>query len=151
MGYVNPTTTLESESRQAIYACIQAEPGISLTELSACMNLNTTSILWHVGKLQKAELVSTDNFRGRRRFYDAKGGQPAKLAGHQRAVLEDDRTRKIHEAIQARPGLTLQSLAKAVGIQRSRMCPLLQRLQEVAMIRIPDCELQSSLYPRASA
>ncbi|HET6398503.1 MAG TPA: hypothetical protein VFH47_03000, partial [Candidatus Thermoplasmatota archaeon] len=62
--YVDPKEALENPQRSMLYGFIRGHPGVHLKKLSDEFGMKTSSILWHIRKLEGAQLVRSDRANG---------------------------------------------------------------------------------------
>ncbi len=114
--YVSPKEALKNPQRAMLYGFIRATPGAHLKQLSDEFVMKTSSILWHIRKLEAAELVHSDRVNGYRVFYPVDGGIEAKRVSRAITALQNDNAKAIFETIQAEAGCTARTIAERLGL-----------------------------------
>ena len=72
--YISPKEALKNPQRAMLYGFIRATPGAHLKQLSEEFKMKTSSILWHIRKLESADLVHSERANGFRVFDPTEGG-----------------------------------------------------------------------------
>lgn len=136
--YVSKETALGHPMRQAILDLVATHPGISLTQLAQQISCKPSTILWHTGKLRKADLLRTAKVAGLRVFYLPNGGIDLRERVVERTRLANDLARRIHEVVAQRPGITFNGLASQVGANVSALRWHLGRLVADGLLCLGD-------------
>ncbi len=114
--YVSPKEALKNPQRAMLYGFIRATPGAHLKQLSDEFVMKTSSILWHIRKLEAAELVHSDRVNGYRVFYPVDGGIEAKRVSRAITALQNDNAKAIFETIQRDTGCTTRAIAERLSL-----------------------------------
>ncbi|MGB0652562.1 MAG: winged helix-turn-helix transcriptional regulator [Thermoplasmatota archaeon] len=125
---------LEHPQRAALYEAIEARPGLHLGAVARDLAMEASSVLWHVRKLQKADLVRTDRVNGFRVFYPVAGGAQAKETARAVTALQNENARRICAAVGDEPGATAGRLAKSLGLNTDTVRWHLRRLREQGLL-----------------
>jgi len=67
----NPDEVLELETRKRIYDAIRKNPGVHLRELERITGYSVALVKYHIGQLEKNEMVSGMDEGGYRRYFPA--------------------------------------------------------------------------------
>src|SRR5688500_13236414 len=92
--YVSPKEALKNPQRAMLYGFIRGNPGVHLKKLSEEFAMKTSSILWHMRKLESAELVHSERANGFRVFYPVEGGIEIKRVSRAITALQNPKDRK---------------------------------------------------------
>lgn len=109
--YITPKEALKNPQRAMLFGFIKGNPGVHLKKLSEEFHMKTSSILWHIRKLECAELVRSERANGFRVFYPAEGGVEVKKVGRAVTALQNPNARALFELVQVRTGLGAAALA----------------------------------------
>lgn len=107
--------TARAEARARVLALVEAEPGISPSELVRRLAIGWSSLYRHVRALKEEGRIRVDA-SGRHAFLYPAGVQGDERLAAQRAVLLTGRARLVAQEVAARPGHDVASLAQALGI-----------------------------------
>jgi len=132
--YVSPKEALKNPQRAMLYGFIRATPGAHLKQLSDEFAMKTSSILWHIRKLEAAELVHSDRVNGFRVFYPVEGGIEVKRVSRAITALQNDNAKTIFERIQRHPGSTTRSVAESLGLHGGTVRWHLRKLREHGLL-----------------
>lgn len=132
--FITPDNVLENDSRRQIFEFIQENPGTHLRATAQALDLSTTNVLWHLRKLEDAELVSHKKFEGYKLFYPKEGGVETKRAAIAAAVLRNDNARGILEYVLANPGAHQREIARALDVNHGTVRWHLRKLTEADLL-----------------
>lgn len=132
--YVAPKEALKNPQRSMLYGFIRGNPGVHLKKLSEEFAMKTSSILWHVRKLEAAQLVRSDRANGYRVFYPTEGGQAVKIVSRATTALQNANARTIFESLDNRPGASINELAERSGIHAGTVRWHIRKLKEFALV-----------------
>lgn len=132
--YVSPKEALKNPQRAMLYGFIRATPGAHLKQLSEEFAMKTSSILWHIRKLESAELVHSDRVNGFRVFYPVEGGIEVKRVSRAITALQNDNAKAIFERIQRNPGSTTRLIAEGLGLHGGTARWHLRKLREHGLL-----------------
>ena len=133
--YVKPEEALANPQRSMLYGFIRGNPGVHLKRLSDEFAMKTSSILWHIRKLENAELVRSDRANGFRVFYPTAGGQEMKVVSRATTALQNGNAHRVFDALQAKPGSASGELAKITGIHAGTVRWHLRKLREYGLVQ----------------
>ncbi|HLF16293.1 MAG TPA: hypothetical protein VI796_02540, partial [Candidatus Thermoplasmatota archaeon] len=93
--HISPKEALKNPQRAMLYGFVRGHPGVHLKKLSEEFAMKTSSILWHVRKLEAAELVHSERSNGFRVFYPVEGGIEMKRVSRALSALQNANARAI--------------------------------------------------------
>ena len=132
--YVDPDEALENPQRAMLYGCIRGHPGVNLKQLSEDFDMKTSTVLWHIRKLEGAELVRSQKANGLRVFYPVQGGVEAKRLGAAVAALANDNASTILDYVTIHPGTGQKGLVNALGINAGTVRWHLRKLKDTGLM-----------------
>ena len=132
--FVNSGNVLENEARRQIFEHIQAHPGIHLRAAATQLSLSTTNVLWHLRKLEDANLVTSKKFEGYKVFYPVEGGVETKKRAIAASVLKNENATSILEYVTAHPSAHQREIARALGVNHGTVRWHLRKLEEAELI-----------------
>ena len=132
--FVNSGNVLENDARRQIFEYIQAHPGVHLRAAATALNLSTTNVLWHLRKLEDADLVTSKKFEGYKVFYPVEGGVETKKRAIASAVLRNDNAMGILEYVSANPSAHQREIARALGVNHGTIRWHLRKLEEAQLV-----------------
>ncbi len=132
--YISPKEALRNPQRSMLYGYIRGNPGIHLKQLSEEFGMKTSSILWHMRKLESAELVSSDRVGGYRVFYAVEGGIEIRRVSRAITAIQNENARRIFQRVQSRPGSTTRQVSEALNIHGGTVRWHLRRLREHGLV-----------------
>lgn len=145
--YISPKEALKNPQRAMLYGFIRATPGAHLKQLSEEFNMKTSSILWHVRKLESADLVKSERANGFRVFYPVEGGIEAKKLSRAITALQNENARAIHDLIERRPGLPVKEAAERLDVHPGTVRWHLRKLREFGCVEELVRDDGSLFYP----
>ncbi|MEA3203154.1 MAG: hypothetical protein QOI63_829 [Thermoplasmata archaeon] len=131
-------TVLGHPRREALYALILQQPGVSLQALGEATGLSRTAVLHHLRLLEMQHLVVSKRM-GRSRHYYENGGRYGRDAKEAYAILQNARSKEVAEFIRTHPGTMQKQLCEALAIQPSIAHWHVRRLQQAQLV---DCVRQ---------
>ncbi|MCA1812071.1 MAG: winged helix-turn-helix transcriptional regulator, partial [Halobacteriales archaeon] len=131
-------TVLGHPRREALYALILQQPGISLQSLGESTGLSRTAVLHHLRLLEMQHLIVSKRM-GRSRHYYENGGRYGRDAKEAYAILQNARSKEVAEFIRTHPGTMQKQLCAALAIQPSIAHWHVRRLQAAQLV---DCVRQ---------
>lgn len=145
--YISPKEALRNPQRAMLYGFVRGHPGVHLKKLSEEFAMKTSSILWHVRKLEGAELVRSERANGYRVFYPVEGGIEIRKVSRAITALQNGNARVLFEAVERRPGASPSELATALHIHAGTIRWHLRKLREFGLVdELPD-GATSKLFP----
>jgi DNA-binding MarR family transcriptional regulator len=114
--YVDPRKALENPHRSMLYGFVKGNPGVHLKQLSSEFEMKTSTVLWHVRKLECANLVRSKKANGYRVFYPVSGGLEAKQLSTAITALSNTNARNIFEFVALAPGSQQRNIASKLVI-----------------------------------
>ena len=132
--FVNSGNVLENDARRSIFEYIQAHPGVHLRAAATALSLSTTNVLWHLRKLEDANLVTSKKFEGYKVFYPVEGGVETKKRAIAASVLRNDNAMGILEYVSANPSAHQREIARALGVNHGTIRWHLRKLEEAMLV-----------------
>ncbi len=141
-------TVLGHPRREALYALILQQPGISLQALGDATGLSRTAVLHHLRLIEQQHLIGSIR-KGRSRHYYENGGRFGHDQKDAYAILQNGRSKEVAEAIRANPGILQKALCQALGIQPSIAHWHVRRLVEARLVEAIHQGRTVSYFPAA--
>jgi predicted transcriptional regulator len=132
--YISPKEALKNPQRAMLYGFVRGNPGVHLKKLSEEFAMKTSSILWHVRKLESAELVRSERANGFRVFYPVEGGIEMRRVSRAITALQNGNARRLFEALDGRSGATPAQLGARLGIHAGTVRWHLRKLREYGLV-----------------
>ena len=133
--YISPKEALKNPQRAMLYGFVRGNPGVHLKKLSEEFAMKTSSILWHIRKLECAELVRSERANGFRVFYPVEGGIEMKRVSRAITALQNPNARALFESLErSRGGVAPAQLAMRLGIHAGTVRWHLRKLREFGLI-----------------
>ena len=126
-------TVLGHPRREALYALILQQPGVSLQSLGEATGLSRTAVLHHLRLLEMQHLVVSKRM-GRSRHYYENGGRYGRDAKDAYAILQNQRSKEVADYIRTHPGTMQKQLCEALDIQPSIAHWHVRRLQAAQLV-----------------
>jgi predicted transcriptional regulator len=132
--FVNSGNVLENDARRSIFEYIQQHPGVHLRAAATALALSTTNVLWHLRKLEDANLVTSKKFEGYKVFYPVEGGVETKKRAIASSVLRNENAMGILEYVSANPSAHQREIARALGVNHGTIRWHLRKLEEAGLL-----------------
>ncbi|MEA3203868.1 MAG: hypothetical protein QOI63_1548 [Thermoplasmata archaeon] len=132
--YITPKEALKNPQRSMLYGFIRGNPGVHLKKLSEEFSMKTSSILWHIRKLESAELVRSERANGYRVFYPTEGGVAVKNVSRAITALQNQNARSLFEHVHTHPGRGVAEISTALGIHAGTVRWHLKKLKEFQLV-----------------
>jgi predicted transcriptional regulator len=132
--FVNSENVLDSEARRQIFAYIRQHPGTHLRATAQALDLSTTNVLWHLRKLEGANLVNSRKFEGYKLFYPTEGGLDSRRRAIARSVLKNENARDILVHIADHPNTHQREIARVLGVNHGTIRWHLRKLNEAGLV-----------------
>lgn len=132
--YISPKEALKNPQRAMLYGFVRGNPGVHLKKLSEEFAMKTSSILWHIRKLESAELVRSERANGFRVFYPVEGGIEMKRVSRAITALQNPNARLLFEALDRRGGVSPATLSSRLGIHGGTVRWHLRKLREFGLV-----------------
>ncbi len=145
--YISPKEALKNPQRAMLFGFVKATPGVHLKQLSEEFGMKTSSILWHIRKLESAELVKSERVNGYRVFYPVEGGIEIKRVSRALAALQNDNALRVYSHIQRHPGVQAAPLADRLGMHGGTARWHLRKLRDHGLLDELIQEDGSRFYP----
>ncbi len=145
--YISPKEALKNPQRAMLYGFVRATPGVHLKKLSEEFGMKTSSILWHMRKLESAELVQSEHANGYRVFYAVEGGVEMKRVSRAVTAIHNENARHIFQFISRDPGISTKSLANRLSLNPGNVRWHLRKLRDCGLVEELVRETDRLLYP----
>lgn len=132
--YVSPKEALKNPQRAMLYGFVRGNPGVHLKKLSEEFAMKTSSILWHIRKLEAAELVRSERANGFRVFYPVDGGIEIKRVSRAITALQNRNARALFESLERHPGANAGQLSTRLAIHSGTVRWHLRKLREFGLV-----------------
>lgn len=134
--YIPPEEALKNPQRAMLYGFVRGNPGVHLKRLSDEFHMKTSSILWHMRKLDAAELVRSERANGFRVFYPTAGGVEARNVGRAVTAMQNPNAYQVFAALDARPAAapTSAQLAESLRMHAGTARWHLKKLKEFGLV-----------------
>ena len=132
--FVNSGNVLENDARRQIFEYIQQHPGVHLRAAASALDLSTTNVLWHLRKLEDANLVTSKKFEGYKVFYPVEGGVETKRKAIALSVLKNDNATQILFYVSSNPSAHQREIARALGVNHGTVRWHLRKLEEAELV-----------------
>ncbi|MEK6975333.1 MAG: winged helix-turn-helix transcriptional regulator [Candidatus Thermoplasmatota archaeon] len=142
-------TVLGHPKREALYALILQDPGVSLQSLCDSTGLSRTAVTHHLRLLEMQHLIVSKRM-GRSRHYYENGGRFGRDQKDAYAVLHNGRSKDVARFVRDHPGAIQKALCDALGIQPSIAHWHLRRLQEAQLVEAVRHGRTVSYFPGPS-
>lgn len=123
---------LQNEVRRSIVAAIEADPGITASELAAPLGIGWGSLAHHTDILEKAGKIVTEHAGRNRHYFLAASSPGERLAG---MALRHEGGRRVWQTVCGHPGISQQDLADQVGMTPAGVLWHTKRLTEAGLLR----------------
>lgn len=133
--FVTSQEALGHETRRAIYALIQRDPGTTQRQITRAIGLTTTNAIWHLGKLETAGLVLHRRAKGLKLYYAASGGRPARERSLARTAFSNRNAANLVQHVVRNPGCTLYELAQTLGVHSGTIRWHAKKLEHLGYLR----------------
>lgn len=141
-------TVLGHPKREALYALILQDPGVSLQSLCDATGLSRTAVTHHLRLMELQHLIVSKRM-GRSRHYYENGGRFGRDQKDAYAVLQNDRSKAVADFVKQNPGAIQKAVCAALGIQASVAHWHLKRLQESTLVEAVRHGRTVSYFPGA--
>jgi len=132
--YVSPKEALKNPQRAMLYGYVRGHPGVHLKQLSEEFDMKTSSILWHIRKLEAAELVHSERANGFRVFYPVEGGIEIKRVSRAITALHNRNAHRIFEVVLAQPGHAVRDVAETLRMHGGTARWHLRKLRDFGLV-----------------
>lgn len=132
--YVDPKVALKNPQRSMLYGFIKGNPGVHLKQLSNEFHMKTSTVLWHIRKLEHADLVRSKKANGYRVFYPVSGGMEAKALSTAVTALSNHNAKSIFEFVAINPGAHRRILSGRLTINPGTVRWHLKKLREAGLV-----------------
>ncbi|MBI2077719.1 MAG: winged helix-turn-helix transcriptional regulator [Euryarchaeota archaeon] len=132
--YVDPKVALKNPQRSMLYGFIKGNPGVHLKQLSNEFRMKTSTVLWHIRKLEHADLVRSKKANGYRVFYPVSGGMEAKQLSTAVTALSNGNAKQIFEFVAINPGAHRRILSSRLTINPGTVRWHLKKLREAGLV-----------------
>lgn len=124
---------LGSGVRRRIYGLVQAEPGLSLSEVAQRAGLSWGATVHHLAVLRRSGLVVSLRHGRYRRWFASGASEPERRV--QVAQLRNAVSARVADLVAQRPGLSQKQLADALGMTPQAVHWHLARLAQAGLVQ----------------
>jgi DNA-binding transcriptional ArsR family regulator len=132
--YISPKEALQNPQRAMLYGYVRGHPGVHLKQLAEEFAMKTSSILWHIRKLESAELVHSERANGFRVFYPVEGGIEIRRVSRAITALQNRNAQRIFGQVQRKPGDPVRSTAEALNMHGGTVRWHLRKLRDFGLV-----------------
>ena len=120
---------MEHRSRRMIYNYISAHPGVSFGSIKRIMELNSSTLRYHLEYLERAGSVMMEK-EGGKRCYRPNNGSSASFVSDVDTQSLPKAQGELLEIINRNPGITKKQLVKRTRMEKKKVSYNLRRLKE---------------------
>ncbi|MCA1818759.1 MAG: hypothetical protein LC620_01680 [Halobacteriales archaeon] len=132
--YLTPKEALKNPQRAMLYGFVRGNPGVHLKRLSEEFHMKTSSILWHIRKLESADLVHSERANGFRVFYPTAGGVEVRNVSRAVTALQNANAAALFAALETLPGSASGKLADVLRMHAGTARWHLKKLKEFGLV-----------------
>lgn len=132
--YIDPRIALQSPERSMLYGFVKGNPGVHLKQLSNEFKMKTSTVLWHVRKLESADLIRSKKANGYRVFYPVSGGMEASKVSEAITALSNVNARTIFAFLAEHPEAPLRDVTDRLGINAGTVRWHLKKLRKAGLL-----------------
>lgn len=132
--YIDPTVALQSPERSMLYGFVKGNPGVHLKQLSTEFKMKTSTVLWHVRKLESADLIRSKKANGYRVFYPVSGGMEASKVSEAVTALSNVNARSVFAFLAENPEAALRDLSDRLNINGGTIRWHLKKLRSAGLL-----------------
>lgn len=151
MTYVPLDQALKHPLRALIHGFVHLHPGVRLGELAECLALENSTLLWHLRKLEGANLVLRLDRPGARVYWSTKDGAEAKELAGRVAWLNTERRRAVLAEVVAEPGTTMPDVAKRLDIDAAAARAAAGQLEDAGLVERIEGTGAHQFFPGSDA
>ncbi len=132
--YIDPKIALRNPQRSMLYGFVKGNPGVHLKQLSSEFRMKTSTVLWHVRKLEAADLIKSRKANGYRVFYPVSGGMEARQLSEAVTALSNENARTIFSFISQNPASPFRDVMARLPINAGTVRWHLKKLRKATLI-----------------
>ncbi|HLF15834.1 MAG TPA: hypothetical protein VI796_00130 [Candidatus Thermoplasmatota archaeon] len=125
----------EQEVRAAMLRLVRRNPGIHAAEMSRCLGLNESHTRYHLGVLERFNLVRKERVHKYACYFPVSGAA-AHPDGRMVAILKAGRARRVLAFAAANPGGAVSTLERQEGLPRGAFDYHLRRLAAANLLEV---------------
>ncbi len=123
---------LHNKVRETMVSAIRADPGVTAPKLQTLTGAGWSTVVYHLGILERNKVVSSLLDGRHRRFFPV---DTTNWSDRTRiAMLKNARTKELYEAILGEPGVGFRELSHHVGISRPALYWHVDRLTKAGLV-----------------
>lgn len=133
-GYakLHKSDVLNNKVRETMVQAIRADPGITPPQLQELTGAGWSTVVYHLGVLEKNKLVSSLIDGRHKRFFPYENVNWSDRG--RIAVLKNEQSRHLYEMILQEPGVGPSDLSSRVGVSRSTIYWHVERLEKAGLV-----------------
>lgn len=132
--YLTREDVLRHDVRSRILEYLKARSGASLKQITDDLSLTTTNAIWHLRKLEDAEVLRARRFNGLKIFYPAEGGVEARRVSLAVAALANPNAREIFGFVILHPGAHQREIARTLAVNHGTVRWHLKKLASAEIV-----------------
>lgn len=136
---------LENERRARIAELLRATPGLAAADAARILGIDSSTARYHLARMASEGLAVAHGSPRRPRYF-APGDMPASARDEVVAIAGSE---AVLDRIRATPGLSVEQLARAMGIGRSTLRWHLGKLARAGRVRLERCGREVHVRPEA--
>lgn len=121
----------ESDARAALYAVVEAAPGIHFARAAARADVETSTARYHVRVLERDGLVESEHRLGKKRLYPVSTSEDDRAV---HAAVADPTTGDVLQAVEQTEPATVNAVAEALDRSESTVSEHLSRLADAGVL-----------------
>ena len=145
--FLNREDVLGNPVRKQIYDYLTSRVGANLKQITDDLGLTTTNAIWHLRKLEDADLVRSKRFNGYKLFYPTEGGVDARNLTLSMTALQNDNAQEVFEFVVAHPGAHQREIARALSVNHGTVRWHLKKLRSADLLTEARQGKVSTYYP----
>ncbi len=129
---IQPDELLDHPKRQSIYELVETNPGIHLSQMARELDVPWGTLVHHLRKLEKGDLITSEEKSGKRCFF-----LPGQVTGAKRDILpalENETARRIAEYYAKNPGASQNEAANALDHSPALISWHLSKLEDAGVV-----------------
>jgi predicted transcriptional regulator len=132
--YAEVTDSIDHDTRRLIISYITANPGISFVTLLKMLNLNRSTLRYHLEQLQRADEINSRVEHGKRCYYIGRMDVVATVSpGLNLSTLTKEQGRVLR-LVRGSPGITKKILIRKTRMNKNTLTYNLQKLMDRNLI-----------------
>lgn len=131
--------------RASLREYVESKPGSTRQELRHATDVAWGTVVYHLDRMEDARILVSTTAGGRRRYWV--NGHMDREGRRHTAILASETTRRVAEAVQARPGISSGDLSQHLGVGAPTASKHLKRLLQEGLVRAEQKARNRFYYP----